>query len=100
MTAASITAFALVYVLGLSEGLWAVIAAIVVTQSSVGGSLKAAFDQLVGSLFGAVYGTTIALVVSPDDPLSSIGALVVALAPLSILARISHRTSVSEAVAA
>jgi uncharacterized membrane protein YccC len=89
MTAASITAFALVYVLGLSEGLWAVIAAIVVTQSSVGGSLKAAFDQLVGSLFGAVYGTTIALVVSPDDPLSSIGALVVALAPLSILAAFS-----------
>jgi uncharacterized membrane protein YccC len=40
MTAASITAYALVYLLGLSDGLWAVITAIVVTQSSIGGSLR------------------------------------------------------------
>src|SRR3546814_17771481 len=55
MTAATITAYVSVYALGLSEGLWAVITAIVVTQSSIGGSLKAAFDQFAGSLFGAVY---------------------------------------------
>jgi uncharacterized membrane protein YccC len=89
MTTASLTAFVLAYALGLSEGLWAVITAIVVTQSNVGSSLKMAFDQVVGSLLGAVYATAIVLVLSPDDPLSIAGALVIALAPLTILAAFS-----------
>src|SRR3546814_667741 len=89
MTAATITAYVSVYALGLSEGLWAVITAIVVTQSSIGGSLKAAFDQFAGSLFGAVYATTIALAISPGDPVTSAVALVLALAPPSILAAFS-----------
>src|SRR5688500_17830291 len=76
MTAASITAYLLVYPLGLSEGLWAVITAIIVTQSSIGGSLKVAFDQFVGSLFGAAYATGVALAISPDDPVTSVLALV------------------------
>jgi uncharacterized membrane protein YccC len=71
-----------------------------VTQSSVGGSLKAALDQLVGSLFGAAYGTAVALVVSPDDPLSSAAALVAALAPLSILAAFSAGFRIAPVTAA
>jgi uncharacterized membrane protein YccC len=55
MTTASITAFLLDYSLGLSEGLWAVITAIVVTQSSVGSLLKMAFDQFAGSLLAAPF---------------------------------------------
>src|SRR5699024_6205940 len=47
ITTASIAAYVLVYLLGLSEGLWAVITAIVVVQSSLGGSLKVGFEQLV-----------------------------------------------------
>lgn len=86
MTVASITAYALVHVLGLSEGLWAVITAIIVTQSSIGGSLKVASDQLLGSLLGAGYATAIALLIAPDDRISSVLALVAALAPLSMLA--------------
>lgn len=86
MTVASITAYALVHALGLSEGLWAVITAIIVTQSSIGGSLKVASDQLLGSLLGAAYATVIALLISPDDRISSVLALVATLAPLSVLA--------------
>jgi uncharacterized membrane protein YccC len=89
MTTASLTAFLLDYSLGLSQGLWAVITAIVVTQSSVGSSLKMAFDQAIGSLLGAVYATAIVLAISPDDPLSIAVALVIALAPLTILAAFS-----------
>jgi uncharacterized membrane protein YccC len=89
MTASSIAAYALVYAIGLSEGLWAVITAIVVSQSSIGGSLKAAFDQLAGSLFGAAYAAAIALALAPDDPVTSAIALAVGLAPPSILAALS-----------
>src|SRR5690625_6592728 len=66
MTMAAVTAYALVYVLGLREGLWAVITAVIVAQSSVGGSLKVAFEQLVGSLFGAIYATGLMLLIAPE----------------------------------
>jgi hypothetical protein len=69
MTAASILAYVLVYALGLSEGLSAVITAIVVTQSSMGGSLKIAFDQFVGSLLGAAYRPPLLLRYRPMIPL-------------------------------
>lgn len=86
MTVAGLAAYLLVHLLGLSEGLWAAITAIIVTQSSIGGSLKVAFEQLAGSLSGAVYATLIVLAIRPDDQLSSVLALVAALAPLSMLA--------------
>lgn len=85
MTAAGLGAYAVVYLLGLSEGLWLIITAIVVTQSSVGGSLKMALDQALGSLFGAIYATGVVLLISPDGHLKSVAALVLALAPLSFL---------------
>jgi uncharacterized membrane protein YccC len=89
LTTAGVAAFILFRALGMPHALWAVITALLVTQSNVGGSLKAAGAQLVGSLFGAAYGAVIALVISPDDPLSSAAALVAALAPLTILAAFS-----------
>src|SRR4051794_10349343 len=89
LTTAGIAAFTLFRALGMPHALWAVITALLVTQSSVGGSLKAALDQLVRSLFGAAYGVLVALVISPNDPLSSAAALVAALTPLSMLAAFS-----------
>src|SRR5690625_4750674 len=89
MTMAAVTAYTLIYVLGLSEGLWAVITAVIVAQSSVGGSLKVAFEQLVGSLFGAIYATGLMLLIAPDDFLASMITLIAALAPLSLLAALS-----------
>jgi len=89
MTAASVAAFVLAHPLGLSGGLWAVITAIIVTQSNVGSSLKVAFDQFVGSLLGAIYATAIVLAIAPDNLLSSTVALVLALTPMTILAAFS-----------
>lgn len=85
MTVAALSAYAIVYLLGLSEGLWVMVTAIVVTQSSVGGSLKMATDQAIGSLSGAIYATLVVLLIAPDGHLESILALVLALAPLSFL---------------
>jgi len=63
MTASSLTTFALSYTLGLPQGFWAVITTLIVTQSNVGGSLKAGLDRFVGSLFGTVYGSAVAFAI-------------------------------------
>src|SRR5215218_8010002 len=89
MTASAAVTFALGSVLGLSQGFWAVIAAVIVTQSSIGGSLKAALEQLIGSLCGAVYGAAIAFAV-PHHTLVTLGlALIIAVGPLAVLATFS-----------
>jgi uncharacterized membrane protein YccC len=89
MTAAAAVTFALGSVLGLSQGFWAVIAAVIVTQSSIGGSLKAALEQFTGSLCGAVYGAAVAFAIPHQTPAALGLALVIAVGPLAVLATYS-----------
>jgi uncharacterized membrane protein YccC len=89
MTASALATFAVAEALGLSQGFWAVITALIVTQSNVGGSLKAALDRFVGSLLGAVYGSAVAFAIPHADDLTRALALVVAVAPLSFMAAYS-----------
>src|SRR4051812_41511463 len=89
MTASSLAAFGLAQALALPQGFWAVITALIVTQSNVGGSLKAALDRFIGSVFGAVYGSAVAFAIPHEHGLSRAAALVVAVAPLSYLAALS-----------
>jgi uncharacterized membrane protein YccC len=86
MTASSLAAFGLASAFGLPQGFWAVITALIVTQAHVGGSLKAAFDRFVGSVCGAVYGGAVAFAIPHGSGLARAVALVVAVAPLSVLA--------------
>lgn len=86
MTTAGLLAFAFAHLLGLSQGFWAVLTAVIVIQSSVGGSLKAALDRLVGSLSGAVWGTAVASFVPHADVVALGAAVVVAIAPPAVLA--------------
>src|SRR3954471_4460346 len=86
MTAASLAAFGLATAFGLPQGFWAVITALIVTQANVGGSLKAAFDRFAGSVCGAVYGGAVAFALPHDGWMARAAALVVAVAPLSVLA--------------
>ena len=89
MTVSSLAAFAFAQALALPQGFWAVITALIVTQSNVGGSLKAALDRFVGSVFGAVYGSAVAFAIPHEHGLSRAAALVVAVAPLSFMAALS-----------
>src|SRR4051794_28465066 len=89
MTTSSLAAFALAQALALPQGFWAVITALIVTQSNVGGSLKAALDRFIGSVFGAVYGSAVAFAIPHEHGLSRATALVVAVAPLSFMAALS-----------
>ncbi|MBY6264393.1 FUSC family protein [Azospirillum sp. 412522] len=89
MTVSSLATFALAEALDLPQGFWAVITALIVTQSNVGGSLKAALDRFAGSLVGVAYGGVIALLIPHTDGLARAAALLAAVAPLSYLAALS-----------
>ena len=49
-------AFALGELLGVKQVYWAVLTAVIVMQASVGGSLKATSERLVGTAVGAIWG--------------------------------------------
>src|SRR5258705_10262896 len=70
-------------------GLWAVLTALIVTQMSVGGSLKATIEYSVGTLGGAVYAGAIAALIPHDNELSLLAVLALAIAPLALLAAVN-----------
>ncbi len=88
VTIAGALAFAVTKALDLPQGYWAVITAVVVTQASVGGSLKAAIERFTGTLAGAVYGGVVAALVPHDSPVSLGLAIIIALFPLAVLAAV------------
>jgi len=89
MTVAGLLAYALAMLFGLPQGYWAVFSAIIIMQASVGGSVKAAIDRLIGTLGGAIAGGVVAFFVPHNDPISLGIALVIALAPLTLVAAIN-----------
>ncbi|HSE75100.1 MAG TPA: FUSC family protein [Dongiaceae bacterium] len=88
VTAAAVLAFALARLLGFAHAYWAVITAIIVMQTSVGGSLKAALDRLLGTLAGALFGAVIAVAVPHADAPGLALAMAAAIAPLALLAAV------------
>jgi len=86
MTVASLAAYALCRLLGLSQSYPAVLTAVIVMQGSVGASLKAMLDRLLGSLGGAAWGVAALLVLPPSNGLSLGVTFTVALVPLALLA--------------
>jgi uncharacterized membrane protein YccC len=71
------------------HGLWAVLTAVVVTQVSVGGSVRATIEYVVGTLSGAVYAAAIGVLIPHATVISQAGVLVLAVAPLSLAAAIN-----------
>ncbi len=82
---AGVAAFALAQILHLPQGYWAVFTAVLVTQASLGGSLKAAVDRLIGTFAGAIFGAIVVTFLPHGDALALGIALAVALAPLAVL---------------
>ena len=78
-------AYALATAFRLPQGYWAVLTAVIVTQNSVGGSLKAAIDRFVGSILGALVGALAAVLLPAHTP-TVVGLILVgAVAPLVLL---------------
>lgn len=89
VTVAGLAAFALAELFHLAQGYWAVLSAVMVIQSSVGGSLKASLDRFIGTFGGAVLGAAVALLI-PHQNLLVLGlALLVAIGPLALLASVN-----------
>lgn len=86
---AVVLTFAVVKIFGLPQGWWAVITALLVVQASVGGSLKAALDRLLGTLAGAFYGALVAIVIPPASDIGLATAIALAILPLAFLAAVN-----------
>jgi len=83
MSAAGLITFAVAHWLGLTQIYWAVLTAVIVMQASLGGSLKAMLDRLVGTIGGAGWGVAVTLTLPHQSALSTGLALAVSLVPLA-----------------
>lgn len=88
VTVAATGAYAIATALHLLLPLWAVLTSIIVTQMSVGRSLKASRDYMLGTIGGAIYGGAIAILIPYSGELGLLGLLVLAVAPLAFVAAI------------
>lgn len=90
VTVAAISALLIAQFLALPlHGLWVVLTATVVTQLSVGGSLRAGLEYVLGTLGGAIYAGIVGVLVAPTSVLTQSGALAITVAPLAFLAALN-----------
>jgi uncharacterized membrane protein YccC len=99
VTVAALGALVIAMALGLKLPLWAVLTSLIVTQLSVGRSLKATRDYLVGTVGGAIYGGAIAVLVPHSGESALLVVLVLAVAPLAFIAAINPSLNVATVTA-
>ena len=68
------------------QGLWMILTAIVVTNVSAGGSVRATLQYIIGTVGGAVYAAILGILIPHSTTLSEIGVLALAIAPLALVA--------------
>ncbi len=87
MTASGLAAFAVAQALHIPlNGLWLILTAIVVTQMSAGGSVRATLEYIIGTVGGAVYGAVLGVLIPHDTPLMQAFIMALAIAPLAFVA--------------
>src|ERR1700760_2925830 len=86
VTVAALSALAVAQAMHLRLPLWAVLTSLIVTQMSLGRSLKVAGDYLMGTLAGVAYGGLLAITLSHDSEFGLFALLALAIAPLAFIA--------------
>ena len=86
VTVAALSAFALAQVLHLHLPLWAVLTSLIVTQMSLGRSVKVATDYLIGTFGGVAYGGALAILIPHESEWALLAVLALAVAPLAFIA--------------
>src|SRR5260370_6857565 len=81
VTVAAAGAYAIATAIHLRLPLWAVLTSLIVTQMSVGRSLKATRDYMFGTVGGAIYGGALALLIPHSGEIDLLPFLVPALSP-------------------
>jgi len=71
------------------HGLWVVLTATVVSQMSVGGSVRASVEYVVGTFGGAAYAGLIGLLIPHNAVASQAGVLAITIAPLAFAAALN-----------
>jgi uncharacterized membrane protein YccC len=99
VTVAALGALIIALALGLKLPLWAVLTSLIVTQMSVGRSLKATRDYLVGTVGGAIYGGAVAVLIPHSGEGALLAVLVLAVAPLAFIAAINPSLNVATVTA-
>jgi uncharacterized membrane protein YccC len=89
VTVAAVAAYVVASALHLLLPLWAVLTSLIVTQMSVGRSLKATRDYVLGTIGGALYGGAIAIMIPYSTEVGLLALLVLAVAPLAFVAAIN-----------
>src|SRR6478609_9621794 len=99
LAVAAVAAYALARALHLMLPLWAVLTALIVTQMSVGRSLKATRDYMLGTVGGAVYGGAIAMLIPHSGEGGLLALLVLAVAPMAFIGAINPSLSAATVTA-
>ena len=86
ITVAGALTYVLAAVFDLPQGYWAVFTAVLVTQSSVGGSVTTGIDRLIGTVGGVAYSAFIATTMPHETLPEMTLAIAAALLPLTFLA--------------
>jgi uncharacterized membrane protein YccC len=96
---AGLIAFALAHLLDLAQAYWAVLTSVIVIQASVGGSLKAGLDRMLGTVAGALWGVVVTVSIPHPTTLTLGLTLVLALAPLALVAALKPNYRVAPVTA-
>jgi uncharacterized membrane protein YccC len=89
VTVSAVVAFSIATALHLLLPLWAVLTSLIVTQMSVGRSLKVTRDYMFGTIGGAMYGGAIAVLIPYSGEAGLLALLVLTVAPLALIASIN-----------
>jgi uncharacterized membrane protein YccC len=96
---AAVAAYAIAKALHLMLPLWAVLTSLIVTQMSVGRSLKATRDYMLGTIGGAAYGGAIAMLIPHSGEGGLLALLVLVVAPLAFIGAINPSLSAATVTA-
>jgi uncharacterized membrane protein YccC len=99
LAVAAVAAYAIARALHLMLPLWAVLTSLIVTQMSVGRSLKATRDYMLGTIGGAVYGGAIALLIPHSGEGGLLALLVLTVAPMAFIGAVNPSLSAATVTA-
>jgi uncharacterized membrane protein YccC len=86
-----VLALLLAQLLQLRFGIWAVLTAVLLTQMSVGKSVKASGDYLIGTLGGAIFAGAIGALIPHDSEIALAAVLALTLMPVALIAAENSR---------
>jgi hypothetical protein len=99
LAVAAVAAYAIARALHLMLPLWAVLTSLIVTQMSVGRSLKATRDYMLGTIGGAIYGGAIAMLIPHSGEGGLLALLVLVVAPPAFIGAINPSLSAATVTA-